>query len=243
MTNLSLSLSLSLQLIIFSVKTHPLRPDFTQCVDFDFFPEKWQEQTYTISSLIFLYFLPLVFIIFCYSAISCIIIKRSRIDDEKSLACKGKCFLQMPLCVLFSLRNFHWEDTTQIKFILVTGVCLYFTLVNIFFSNGTFVCSFLAKFTQHEGQREGKKVVVKGMRDRWWVKYMNEPCLPVKNGRIRTWIWPKLGYFQTPADTSLTRWFWKGESFLFLILSFKVLLFAIGGSLYSARAFCPVHPI
>ncbi|KAI1292775.1 Gonadotropin-releasing hormone II receptor [Halotydeus destructor] len=58
-----LSAILSLpQLIIFSVQRHPEHKWFVQCIDHNFFQNEWHEKGYNISSLITLYFAPLVII-------------------------------------------------------------------------------------------------------------------------------------------------------------------------------------
>lgn len=60
---------LHLQLIVFNVQTHPKYQWFLQCVNFDYFEEKWQERAYNTISLVFIYFIPLLVILICYTCI------------------------------------------------------------------------------------------------------------------------------------------------------------------------------
>nr|CAH0110801.1 unnamed protein product [Daphnia galeata] len=66
------------QLLIFSVLKGPFRELFYQCVTYGFYTEEWQEQLYTVFSLLTMFVIPLMVLIGCYVCIFCTIAKKER---------------------------------------------------------------------------------------------------------------------------------------------------------------------
>ena len=62
----------------------PENESFLQCVHY-FFGHEWLEKGYTMANLFFLYGLPLAVIIYCYSAISCVMIKRGKAQASNNV--------------------------------------------------------------------------------------------------------------------------------------------------------------
>ena len=58
------------QTFVFRLKPHPEQPNFYQCVMFGFFKHEWVAKMYTTMSIFFLYGLPLIVIIICYTMVS-----------------------------------------------------------------------------------------------------------------------------------------------------------------------------
>ncbi|KAJ6221202.1 hypothetical protein RDWZM_007014 [Blomia tropicalis] len=73
------------QTIVFHTASHPLYPDFVQCVSYNSLTE-WQEIFYSTFGIAALYLIPLVIIICCYTRILWEIYRRSKAstEDEKS---------------------------------------------------------------------------------------------------------------------------------------------------------------
>uniref|UniRef100_A0A6P7GC95 Gonadotropin-releasing hormone II receptor-like n=1 Tax=Diabrotica virgifera virgifera TaxID=50390 RepID=A0A6P7GC95_DIAVI len=83
------------QMFVFSVKTPPEDPEFTQCVSFDFFATKTQEVAYNFFCVIFMYFIPLFVIVVAYTAIMCEISRNSKsIQNESQPLADGKMRLR-----------------------------------------------------------------------------------------------------------------------------------------------------
>ncbi|XP_046458101.1 gonadotropin-releasing hormone receptor-like isoform X1 [Daphnia pulex] len=61
------------QLLIFRVLRGPFRELFYQCVTYGFYTEEWQEQLYTVFSLLTMFVIPLIVLIGCYVCIFCTI--------------------------------------------------------------------------------------------------------------------------------------------------------------------------
>ncbi|XP_045028301.1 gonadotropin-releasing hormone receptor isoform X2 [Daphnia magna] len=66
------------QLLIFRVLKGPFRELFYQCVTYGFYTEEWQEQLYTVFSLLTMFVIPLVILVVCYVCIFCTIAKKER---------------------------------------------------------------------------------------------------------------------------------------------------------------------
>lgn len=75
-----------LQTFVFHLAEHPDHKNFFQCVNFGFFEYDWQEKLYTTISIFFLYGLPLIAIIVCYTIVSV----RSIYQQKKAAAIKNK---------------------------------------------------------------------------------------------------------------------------------------------------------
>lgn len=73
------------QTIVFHTATHPLYPDFVQCVSYDSLTE-WQEVFYSSFGIAALYVIPLVIIICCYTRILWEIYQRSKESAEGKIA-------------------------------------------------------------------------------------------------------------------------------------------------------------
>ena len=58
-----------LQALVFHIESHPGIPGFTQCLTRNAFPAKWMELAYNAATLCGFYFIPLGFIIVCYTSI------------------------------------------------------------------------------------------------------------------------------------------------------------------------------
>ncbi|XP_050303894.1 adipokinetic hormone/corazonin-related peptide receptor variant I-like isoform X2 [Anthonomus grandis grandis] len=74
------------QCFVFHLRSHPLNPDYKQCVTFGSFPNEFLELIYNLSCLVFLYFIPLTVIIVSYSCILAEISKTSkahRVNNSK----------------------------------------------------------------------------------------------------------------------------------------------------------------
>lgn len=69
------------QTIVFHTASHPLFPDFVQCVSYNSLTE-WQEIFYSTFGIAALYLIPLVVIILCYTRILWEIYKRSKESTE-----------------------------------------------------------------------------------------------------------------------------------------------------------------
>lgn len=80
-------------MVIFRLLEHPNRPNFYQCVDFGSYPSKWIEKLYTLNSLLFLYGLPLLVIVTCYTIVS----MRSIYQQKKASAIRNKNLAQLKL--------------------------------------------------------------------------------------------------------------------------------------------------
>ena len=65
----------------------PFREPFYQCVTYEFYTERWQEQFYTIFSLLTMFVIPLVTLIASYVCILCTIASKwhSPLDGVRSL--------------------------------------------------------------------------------------------------------------------------------------------------------------
>ncbi|XP_046647007.1 gonadotropin-releasing hormone receptor-like [Daphnia pulicaria] len=61
------------QFLIFRVLRGPFRELFYQCVTYGFYTEEWQEQLYTVFSLLTMFVIPLIVLIGCYVCIFCTI--------------------------------------------------------------------------------------------------------------------------------------------------------------------------
>jgi hypothetical protein len=61
--------SFQIQLYIFRLQTPNRDPTFIQCASFDSWPQKWIEKWYTYFHLLFLYLVPLIAIVVCYTGI------------------------------------------------------------------------------------------------------------------------------------------------------------------------------
>lgn len=66
------------QAFIFHVETHPNITHYEQCVTYHFFNDTFHEKIYSMMSMILMYDLPLVIIIFCYASIYIELYKKSR---------------------------------------------------------------------------------------------------------------------------------------------------------------------
>lgn len=53
-------------MVVFHVAKGPFIEEFSQCVTHGTYTEPWQEQLYAILSLIFMFILPLIFLIVTY---------------------------------------------------------------------------------------------------------------------------------------------------------------------------------
>lgn len=67
--------------IVFHTASHPLFPDFVQCVSYNSLTE-WQEIFYSTFGIAALYLIPLVIIILCYTRILWEIYRRSKESAE-----------------------------------------------------------------------------------------------------------------------------------------------------------------
>lgn len=66
------------QAIIFHLDYHPNITWYQQCVTYNFFQEYWQEITYSLMGMMFMYALPLIVIIFCYASIYFELLRKSK---------------------------------------------------------------------------------------------------------------------------------------------------------------------
>ena len=69
--------------MIFHVEEHPKFPWFTQCVTFNFFPNRAHEIAYNLFNLTVMYLAPLIVIIIAYSLILLEITRKSRESHSK----------------------------------------------------------------------------------------------------------------------------------------------------------------
>lgn len=58
----------SFQLLIFRVVKGPFYEEFYQCVTYGFYTAKWQEQFYSILSLMLMFVIPLIVLVLTYSS-------------------------------------------------------------------------------------------------------------------------------------------------------------------------------
>lgn len=64
--NVSVPSSSPLQYLIFQVVRGPFKEDFYQCVTYEFYTAKWQEQMYATFTLIFMFIIPLGILLVTY---------------------------------------------------------------------------------------------------------------------------------------------------------------------------------
>lgn len=69
-------------MLVFHLETHPNYTCYTQCVTFNFFPSYVHEISYSLFSMLIMYWFPLIVIFYTYSSIFMEICRRSKEKSE-----------------------------------------------------------------------------------------------------------------------------------------------------------------
>ena len=71
------------QAVIFHTEAAPFQASFKQCVTHGAYTARWQEVTYTVSTLVLMFFLPVVIMVLCYVAIITRITKEAKMASGR----------------------------------------------------------------------------------------------------------------------------------------------------------------